>query len=338
MRADIHRRGYVASMLGPGAAYNSSHSHALGGSGSEGAGADTRGGGRAAYGNYSLLIVGHSLGAGVAFLLALLLKPAYPTLKCYGYGTPGSLVDSNLAQSSEGWMTSVVLDDDLIARLGVGSLNHLRDQVLDCIVRAKVNKTSIMQSLFRTVTSQSIVTGNNIHNTTTNTGAGDDNAGNTMNGIGDYLYAPDAVPPSRFKDNVDTFRRLMKQRNATELSALDGGTEGENLTIPGNIIHLVRPGGSSDIAISSPTPASSGGSRNRGRGVSSLSTAGSTTSATGGCCSGRNAYIPQEVGSEAFAELIISGNMALDHFPDRYVDELRVLVGAWEPDSDHIDH
>ena len=47
-------------------------------------------------------------------------------------------------------MTSVVLDDDLIARLGVGSLNHLRDQVLDCIVRAKVNKTYVMQTLFET--------------------------------------------------------------------------------------------------------------------------------------------------------------------------------------------
>ena len=106
----------------------------------------------------------------------------------------------------------MVLDDDLISRLGVGSLNHLRDQVLDCIVRARVNKTKIMQSLFRTVD------------------------------VDEFLYTPDAVPASRFKDSVDTFIRLMRQRNATELDSCDGGTRGENLTIPGRIIHLVRPG------------------------------------------------------------------------------------------------
>lgn len=274
MREEIDRKGVLASTLGPGVFTHDARA----------AGA-ARGG--AIYEHYSLLVVGHSLGAGVAFLLALLLRPQYPTLRCYGYGTPGSLADEKLSKASAAWMTSVVLDDDLISRLGVGSLNHLRDQVLDCIVRARVNKTQIMQTLFRTMD------------------------------VGEFLYEPEAVPPSKFKESVDAFRRMMKQRNATELDASDGGTIGENLTIPGAIIHLVRPGGSSDIALSS---------RNG---------SGATSAQAGGCCSPRKPYFPREVAHEAFAELIISGNMAIDHFPDRYVDELGFLVAAWQPVSDH---
>lgn len=41
--------------------------------------------------NYQLIITGHSLGAGVAAILAVLLKPAYPYLHCYAYSPPGCI-------------------------------------------------------------------------------------------------------------------------------------------------------------------------------------------------------------------------------------------------------
>ena len=183
----------------------------------------------------------------------------------------------------------MVLDDDLISRLGVGSLNHLRDQVLDCIVRARVNKTKIMQSLFRTVD------------------------------VDEFLYTPDAVPASRFKDSVDTFIRLMRQRNATELDSCDGGTRRRKPHHSGKNHPFGEARGSSDTALASCSGV--GGS--------------AVTTQPAGCCFPRKPYYPREVSPEAFAELIISGNMAIDHFPDRYVDELRVLVDAWQPVSDH---
>ena len=38
------------------------------------------------------MITGHSLGAGVAALLAMLLQPIYPKLHCYAYSPPGGLI------------------------------------------------------------------------------------------------------------------------------------------------------------------------------------------------------------------------------------------------------
>ncbi len=34
----------------------------------------------------SICVVGHSLGAGVAVVLAMLLKPKYPKTTCFAYG------------------------------------------------------------------------------------------------------------------------------------------------------------------------------------------------------------------------------------------------------------
>nr|DBA20252.1 TPA: hypothetical protein GDO54_015964 [Pyxicephalus adspersus] len=41
---------------------------------------------------YRLVIVGHSLGAGAAALLAIMLRSSFPTLKCYAFSPPGGLL------------------------------------------------------------------------------------------------------------------------------------------------------------------------------------------------------------------------------------------------------
>ncbi len=42
-------------------------------------------------------------------------------------------------------MTSVVLNNDIVPRLNFHSIHELRNQLLDVICRAKVNKMFIMQ-------------------------------------------------------------------------------------------------------------------------------------------------------------------------------------------------
>lgn len=41
---------------------------------------------------YKLVITGHSLGAGTASLLAVLLRSTHPTLECYAFSPPGGLM------------------------------------------------------------------------------------------------------------------------------------------------------------------------------------------------------------------------------------------------------
>lgn len=42
--------------------------------------------------NFGLVLLGHSLGAGTAAILAILLKPQYPSLVCFSYSPPGGLL------------------------------------------------------------------------------------------------------------------------------------------------------------------------------------------------------------------------------------------------------
>lgn len=42
--------------------------------------------------SYGLVIVGHSLGAGIASILGILLRNEYPNLMCYCYSPPGGLL------------------------------------------------------------------------------------------------------------------------------------------------------------------------------------------------------------------------------------------------------
>lgn len=48
----------------------------------------------ATYPEYDLILTGHSLGAGVACLLAILMRPRYPDVKVYAFSTPGRLKKS----------------------------------------------------------------------------------------------------------------------------------------------------------------------------------------------------------------------------------------------------
>lgn len=45
----------------------------------------------ATYPEYDLILTGHSLGAGVAILLAIKLRIKYPDIKVYAFSTPGKL-------------------------------------------------------------------------------------------------------------------------------------------------------------------------------------------------------------------------------------------------------
>lgn len=153
--------------------------------------------------DYQLMITGHSLGAGTAAVLSLLLRGKYPSLRCIAFGTPGSVFDKQLAEGirilttapiciianvvfllycylssteCQSFITSVALGNDLVCRLSFVSLCRLRNDVLDAISRARVNKMLIMQALFKEIASE------------------------------DLMYPKGAEPDSKFKSGVQSFK------------------------------------------------------------------------------------------------------------------------------------
>ncbi|KAG0601191.1 hypothetical protein M758_11G091200 [Ceratodon purpureus] len=91
---------------------------------------------------FALVLVGHSLGAGTASLLSLLLREAESTtsgpssnalkippdmITCWGFGCP-PCVDLNLANSAS-FINNVVLQDDVVARVSPAALEDLRSEI-----------------------------------------------------------------------------------------------------------------------------------------------------------------------------------------------------------------
>ena len=72
---------------------------------------------------YTVLVTGHSLGAGTACLLAILLREevGIPMVKGIGFATP-PVVDKKTALASKDYITSVVHNTDCIPRASVRSL------------------------------------------------------------------------------------------------------------------------------------------------------------------------------------------------------------------------
>jgi hypothetical protein len=80
----------------------------------------------------------------------MLLKHEFPEIICYGYGTPASVVDARTSVEIASYVTSIVLGNDLVSRLNFLSLCKLRNDILDAIARAKVNKMVIMRAILMT--------------------------------------------------------------------------------------------------------------------------------------------------------------------------------------------
>lgn len=89
-----------------------------------------------ALGGFEIVLTGHSLGAGVASLVAVMLRNGLDErglqdarVHCFGFATP-ACVDMSLAERTVGLITSVVLHDDVVPRLTARSLRALMTELL----------------------------------------------------------------------------------------------------------------------------------------------------------------------------------------------------------------
>jgi Lipase (class 3) len=67
---------------------------------------------------WRLVITGHSLGAGIAAFAGLFLHSLYPETRVWCYSPPGWLMTPELAAYSKHFVTSVVINKDVITRCG----------------------------------------------------------------------------------------------------------------------------------------------------------------------------------------------------------------------------
>uniref|UniRef100_A0A336LAT9 Diacylglycerol lipase-alpha n=1 Tax=Culicoides sonorensis TaxID=179676 RepID=A0A336LAT9_CULSO len=86
--------------------------------------------------NYGLVLVGHSLGAGTAAILAILMKQKYPDLECYSYSPPGGLLSMPVVEYSKSFITSVVVGKDVVPRIGLHQMESLRADLINAITRS----------------------------------------------------------------------------------------------------------------------------------------------------------------------------------------------------------
>lgn len=102
----------------------------------------------ALYPEYGLVLTGHSLGAGVASLLALKIKPKYPELKVYAFATPAGLLSREAARITESFIFTVGVGDDFIMRLGVDSIENLRTGIIQTLHASRIPKYRILLNGF----------------------------------------------------------------------------------------------------------------------------------------------------------------------------------------------
>ena len=102
--------------------------------------------------NYrTITIVGHSLGAGIATILSLLMKSDYDQqgrsdikIQCFAYSPPGGLLCQQAAKFSKLIVTSVVVGKDLVPRLGLSQLEGLESEIINVLRETDSHKWKII--------------------------------------------------------------------------------------------------------------------------------------------------------------------------------------------------
>lgn len=98
--------------------------------------------------DYTLTLTGHSLGAGIAVLLGILLRPRYSNLRVYAFATPAGVISRNAAKVTEEFVFTIGLGDDFIMRLSVDSTECLRTSLLSALAACRLPKYRIVLNGF----------------------------------------------------------------------------------------------------------------------------------------------------------------------------------------------
>lgn len=93
---------------------------------------------------YQLMLCGHSLGAGAAAILGIMLRPQYPNLKAYLYSPPGGILSMPAVEYTKQFAYGIILGNDTVARLGIAQLERLRYHILLSLDSTKKSSSRIL--------------------------------------------------------------------------------------------------------------------------------------------------------------------------------------------------
>jgi len=111
-------------------------------------------------------------------------------------------MSENLAENCKSYLTSYVFDHDIVPRLSLESMEHLRNEILETIARIKVTKYEASQA--------------------------QPNVDEAF-----LVHGKDEIPPSKFLEKLDDFHRYQDGLKESR------ETRSVKLHPPGKIVHLV---------------------------------------------------------------------------------------------------
>lgn len=143
----------------------------------------------------------------------MLLRSEYPSIRGHCFSPPGCTLSESVASEVSGYITSFVLDADIIPRASLSSLENLRYDIVNMIARIKVPKYKVIGPCGRKC-------------------GGRDEDAPTKNIR--LLYAEDQIPDSDFMEQFRKYHELYKQRKEAR------NMPDIQLFPPGKIVHFVR--------------------------------------------------------------------------------------------------
>uniref|UniRef100_A0A7S2ETV8 sn-1-specific diacylglycerol lipase n=1 Tax=Ditylum brightwellii TaxID=49249 RepID=A0A7S2ETV8_9STRA len=160
---------------------------------------------------FKLRVVGHSLGAGVAAILALMLRRKYPDLKGLCFSPPGCVFSRKTADECKEFITSYALNTDLVPRLCLKSLENLRNEVLLLINRIKIPKHYVVTPAF--------------FSTIGNINVAKESSGEVLHGL-------NSIPSSEFGKQLNDFKKAQETRKEKR------GIFQVQMFPPGDVVYL----------------------------------------------------------------------------------------------------
>ncbi|CAH8646090.1 unnamed protein product [Heterobilharzia americana] len=94
--------------------------------------------------HYKLVVCGHSLGAGIASFLSVILHCTYPDVKGYAFSAPLGMMNQELADYCKPFLLSIIYGYDIFARMNKSTISDFKWRLLDALSICKVPKHRLL--------------------------------------------------------------------------------------------------------------------------------------------------------------------------------------------------